>query len=221
MNDEHDRIDVALARAFVVPDLSAVHATIDAAVAAHERPRRARRWWFAATGATAAIVATLVATWVLARLPDVAIESPEPGPPDPARVLGDRLARLHADGPALPQREDASCLAAPRTPDACVGDVPQLDADGLELVGLELVGECGAPGGPPCDPAAIPTPRLVHVRDVGGDDILVAIVPQRGDPRPVLPGDGGLSIFRRELGTFVAYEITPLPEPLVLAQLQL
>jgi hypothetical protein len=60
---------------------------------------------------------------------------------------------------------------------------------------------------------------MVHVR-WEGTDVLVCVLPRELDPQPVLPVDAGLSVFRRELGGYVLYEVTPLAEPRALAHFE-
>ncbi|MBX7081399.1 MAG: hypothetical protein K1X88_19515 [Nannocystaceae bacterium] len=218
MNDD-DRIEASLRRAFAPPDLTALHRRVAEAAARAEAsaPTRSSTPWIAAAAFAAAAAAVLLLLRrddAVPQVPDVA--QVQHVAPDPGRSVGLRLAQLHAHAPALPTRTDGACLAEPPpAPGACVGDGPRFDP-GDEL---EPLGECGGPGGPACDRATIPTPRLIHVRDRSGAELLVCIAPLQADPRPSLPDDAGLSIFRRELGGFVAYEITPLSEPLALARL--
>lgn len=221
MNDDGDRIEASLRRVFAPPDLSALQARIEAAAARRSEAVPVRRRPIIALGAAAAAVAVLL----LARRDEPAAVPPTttaaepvaPGtsPKDAGRAVGLRLAQLHATGPALPRPDDADCFADPPPADACAGGVPRLEPGD----DLEVLGECGAPGGPPCDRDDIPTARLVHLRHRDGAELLVCIAPRHADPQPSLPADAGLTIFRRELGAFVAYEVTPLPEPHALARL--
>lgn len=213
MSDDGDRIEAALRRVFAPPDLSALQARLEAV--AMRRSKASVRRRIAAMGAAAAAVAVLL----LARGDEPAAVPPmaaaEPVAPDPGRAVGLRLAQLHADGPALPRPDDADCFADPPPADACADGVPRLEPSD----DLEVLGECGAPGGPPCDRDDIPAARLLHLRHRDGAELLVCIAPRHADPQPSLPADAGLTIFRRELGAFVAYEVTPLPEPHALARL--
>lgn len=214
MSDDGDRIEAALRRVYAPPDLSALQARIEAE-AARRSAAPGRRLPIVAMGAAAAAVAVLL----LARRDEPAAAptttAAEPVAQDPGRALGLRLAQLHADGPALPQPDDGDCLAEPPPTDACADGIPRLEPSDE----LEVLGECGAPGGPPCDTDDLPPVRLVHLRHRDGAELLVCIAPRHADPRPSLPADAGLAIFRREVGAFVAYEVTPLPEPHALPRL--
>lgn len=217
MSDDDDRIEASLRRVFAPPDLSALQARLEAAAAHRDEatPIRPRARWIAAIGTAAAAVAVLL----LVRRDDPAPVPPtitaEPIVPDAGRAIGLRLAQLHALGPALPRPDDADCLADPPLAESCTGQAPRLDPGDA----LEVLGECGAPGGPRCDPDDVPTTRLIHLRHRDGAELLVCIEPRHVDPHPSLPADAELAIFRRELGAFVAYEVTPLPEPHALDRL--
>jgi hypothetical protein len=87
---------------------------------------------------------------------------------------------------------------------------------------VDVIGECGARGGPSCDGYDVPATRLLHLRlRDGGTEVLVCVERQGLDPQPVLPRDAGLNLFRRQLGEFVLYEITPLAAPHVLDRFEI
>lgn len=201
MSDERDAIDESLRRAFAVPDLSALQVRIEAAT--RRAPPRATRRWIAVAAIAAAAVAVLVLASRHERVDDVEVARPD----DIAarRRAGDQLVALHTKMPTLARPDDGNCLD-PAPPDACRGDHPVL-AQNDEL---ELLGECGAPGGAPCTDFDVPLARVVQLRDSVGTELLVYIDRGATDPRPLLPEDSALRIFRRELGAYVLYEVTPL-----------
>lgn len=201
MSDERDAIDESLRRAFAVPDLAALQLRVDAAVRDRRPPRTP---WLAA----AAIAVAAAAVLVLAR------GSEEPSDASPAvatddraarRRAGDQLVALHATSPKLPRPDDAGCLE-PTPPDACTGAFPVLAPSD----DFEVLGECGAPSGESCTSFDIPFARVMQLRDGVGTELLVYIDRRDADPRPLLADDGPLRIFRRELGAFVLYEVSPL-----------
>lgn len=214
MIDEGDPIETSLRRQFAPPDLSALQARIEAAAAQRAVIAPARR-------RTRAIVAVGVAAAVAAVLALTLRPRTDPTPaevdvtPDRGRAIGLRLAQVHAQGPALPRPSDVDCLADPPPEPACSDAHPRLESSDA----LEVLGECGAAERPPCDRDRLPCAHLVHLRDRIGAELLLCIELRDADPRPTLPDDAELSIFRRELGDYVAYEVTPLSEPHALARL--
>ena len=46
-----------------------------------------------------------------------------------------------------------------------------------------------------------------------GPHVIVCIEPPWADPEPQLPADSRYNIFRRTLGDYVLYEVTPLDTP--------
>lgn len=218
MSDEPDLapIDASLRRMFVVPDLAALCAKVDVAAAEGARvaappPRQGRSRWIAA----AAIAVAATAVLVLARRDTEEVVVPPTIAPvarvdiEAREARGVLLAELYAQGPTLPRSDDDACLGTTPPPDACTGDTPQPRLAVGEV--LEVLGECGAPGGPGCD--RMPGTHLVHLRDTDGAEVLVCIESRHADPQPVIPEGSELTIFRRELGAFVLYEVTPLTGP--------
>jgi hypothetical protein len=57
---------------------------------------------------------------------------------------------------------------------------------------------------------------MILLAEVESHPVVVFIDRLAADSRPSLPGDSGLRLFRREVGTLVLYEVTPLSEPRVL-----
>ncbi|MBK8239360.1 MAG: hypothetical protein IPK74_27875 [Deltaproteobacteria bacterium] len=215
MTDEGDRIEDSLRRLFAPPDLASLQARVEAAAARGAviapAPRRTR----AIVAAVAAIAVAAVLALTLRPDPDPAPTTSVGGASDIGRTIGLRLAQLHAAGPALPRPDDVNRLAELPADPSCTDAHPRLEPGDA----LEVLGECGAPSGPPCDRERLPCAHLVHLRDRIGAELLLCIEPRDTDPRPSLPSDADLSIFRRELGADVAYEVTPLPEPHALPQL--
>jgi hypothetical protein len=219
MSDERDPIDASLQRLFAPPDFTALQAKIDAAAA--EVPRSARRRAPTVLITIAALAAAAAAVLVLSTRGDRSALPPEPDADREAPLIsarqhaGVQLARFYAQGPDLPRADDGSCVGPPPAPASCLGDAPEPSLPAADLV--DVIGECGARGGTSCAGYEIPAARLVHLRvRPDGPEVLVCVEPRELDPQPMLPADAGLSIFRRELGDFILYEITPLTEPRVL-----
>lgn len=220
MTDERDPIDASLRRLFAPPDLTVLHARIDAAAAERSRavrPRRRRALWIGVATATAAAAAAIVLSSG-DRRPTPHGRDADHGPPTEIAArhhAGAQLARFYAQGPDLPRADDGSCNSPPPAPASCTDDAPQPSLPTLDLV--DVIGECGARGRPSCDGYDVPAARLLHLRlRDGGTEVLVCIEPQGLDPQPVLPLDAGLNLFRKQLGEFVLYEVTPLAAPHVL-----
>jgi hypothetical protein len=220
MTDERDPIDASLRRLFAPPDLTMLHARIDAAAAERSRvvrPRHRRGVWIVVATATAAAAAAIVLSSG-DRRPAPHGRDADHGPPTEIAArqhAGAQLATFYAQGPDLPRPDDGSCNSPPPAPASCTDDAPQPSLPTFDLV--DVIGECGARGGPSCDGYDVPAARLLHLRlRDGGTEVLVCVEPQGLDPQPVLPRDAGLNLFRRQLGEFVLYEITPLAAPHVL-----
>lgn len=218
MSDERDPIDASLQRLFAPPDFGALQAKIDAAAAELPPIARARdrhTLWISLAAVAAAAAAVIFFSGRGDR--STALEGRDTDRAVPAVIAarqhaGAQLARFYAQGPDLPRLDDGSCNGPLPAPASCVGDAPEpaLDADDL----VDVIGECGARGGPSCDGYDVPAARLVHLRlRPDGPDVLVCVEPRELDPQPMLPDDAGLNIFRRDLGEFILYEITPLAEP--------
>lgn len=79
---------------------------------------------------------------------------------------------------------------------------------------LRVVWECGGSTGIDCAAHDLPARRMMVVQLMpAGPDVIVCIEPQWADPAPELPAGSGYNIFRRTLGGYVLYEITPLDTP--------
>lgn len=81
---------------------------------------------------------------------------------------------------------------------------------------LRVVWECGGATGIDCAAHDLPARRMLVVQLMpAGPDVIVCIEPAGVDPAPELPAGSGYNRFRRTLGGYVLYEITPLPTPRV------
>lgn len=81
---------------------------------------------------------------------------------------------------------------------------------------LWVVWECGGATGIDCAAHDLPALRMMVVQLMpAGPDVIVCIEPPGVDPAPELPAGSGYNLFRRTLGGYVLYEITPLPTPRV------
>lgn len=79
---------------------------------------------------------------------------------------------------------------------------------------LRVVWECGGSTGIDCAAHDLPAQRMMVVQLMpAGPDVIVCIEPPGADPAPELPAGSGYNIFRRTLGGYVLYEITPLDTP--------
>lgn len=226
MTDERDPIDASLRRLFAPPDLTMLHARIDAAAAERSpvvRPRHRRGAWIVIATATAAAAAAIVLSSVDRPAAPRGRDADHGQPTEIAarQHAGTQLATFYAHGPELPRADDGSCNSPPPpAPPSCTDDAPQPSLPTFDLV--DVIGECGARGGPSCDGYDVPAARLLRLRlRDDGTEVLVCIEPQGLDPRPMLPRDAGLNLFRRQLGEFVLYEITPLATPHVLEHFEI
>lgn len=111
---------------------------------------------------------------------------------------GDVMATLDACGPLEP-------------PEVCSteADYPHLPP-GLPVTQL---GECGGGAKTSCAEVDLPADRALLVQLSTGDRAIVCIEHPWTDPKPTLPPGSRYNIFRRELGEYILYEITPLSEP--------
>ena len=85
-----------------------------------------------------------------------------------------------------------------------------MSAPGLPV---EQVGECGGRTNTTCDAFDLPADRALLVTLSTGERAIVCIERPWTDPKPELPPDSGYNIFRRELGDYILYEITPRSAP--------
>ena len=230
MSDERwSEVEASLRRQFEPPSLEALEQRI--ANAADERRQgaatdrvgaadasQAGQSWGRWVGLAVAVAATaLLAWWIGGRsstVPSLPL-APEPEPiAMTSRLAGDQLDSFLRSARALPPT-DANC-AAVEAPPSCDGTEPQPQL----LPGLEgrVLGECGGATGVPCAEHDLPAQRAMVVKlEPGGAEAIVCIEPPWADPKPVLPEGSRYNIFRRELGTYVLYEVTPLPKPLALS----
>lgn len=220
-------IDDSLRRAFVLPDLDALHQRIEeatevraevfvAAPSAPSRPRwsRAPVWTIAVTAA-AIVLVVLLGRWRLeqTRTPDPeAIARAEPesaiaGPPGVASRWIDLYRGLPPQGfedldpLGIEQPDGASCSI-----DGSSALVVQPPA------GLVIDSECGVR--PPCDQWGLDASRAFELTvDPQGLRVLVFVYAAIDDPRPVVPSDSRFFLHRRQLGHLVLYELSPLRRP--------
>ncbi len=213
-------VEESLRRSFAPPDLSALEAKIDAAARAAE-PTPApdqlaarRRKLLLAAVAVAAAAAVFVLLIARADEGFSPREQTQVASPSPRQTFGANLAMFVSDR-QLPSPDDLSCLGARRPPDICVGphSKPWLPASSQ----VQVLGECGTAEGPACEPSGLLAGTGLQLRIVStGARVFVCMDLLSRDPRPLLPEDSGLQLFRRVLGDYVMYEVTPLSEPHVL-----
>lgn len=126
---------------------------------------------------------------------------------------------LHGGGyeTAIPDGADCSAQVEPAPPSCQVEPgAPALPPS----PDLALLWECGGMSGIDCAAHDLPAQRLLVVRHLpDGPNVIVCIEPPDKDPRPELPGGSDLNIFRRTLGDYVLYEVTPQAEPAVVDRL--
>ncbi|MEM6997174.1 MAG: hypothetical protein AAF721_42105 [Myxococcota bacterium] len=227
MKDDRDPIDEALRAHFAPPSLDALNERIAAAAEGETAEPRAPRRPGWPGGLAVAVAAAALLAWAL-RLgtppPDGAPpRTTSPGtmadPSGPRHVAGLQLTTFLADGAALPP-VDVDCSAVLAAPPNCDGteDAPQWTG----TPSLQLLGECGGATGIDCAAHDLPAQRalVVHLAEQGAD-VIVCIEPPWADPKPLLPEGSGYNIFRRTLGAYVLYEITPLPHAVAVDQLSI
>ena len=206
-------IEESLRRSFAPPDLSKLETKIDAACASVSTPvvdeLAARRRKLLVTAGAVVAAALAVSIWWARRDP-----SPEKGEvvaASPRQEFGANLAMYVSDR-KLPSAGDMSCVAAPKPPEGCVDDnlKPSLPATDR----IEVLGECGMSGGPNCKHSSLLASAGLQLRiRPAGRQFFVCMDLLAQDPRPLLPTGSDLRLFRRELGDYVIYEVTPLSEP--------
>lgn len=129
-------------------------------------------------------------------------------PPTTSELAGRQLDGF-LDRDAMLPGDDGSC-AAPAPPEMCDGSssFPQL----LASSSVTQLGECGGLTGRSCSEFDLPADRALLVQLApSGAKAIVCIEHPWTDPHPMLPASSDYNIFRRELGDYVLYEITPLP----------
>ena len=220
-------IEASLRRQFEPPSLEALEQRIaEAAESAeaedsgtHVVPLPATRptssSWRRSVGLTMAVAAAIVLAWWIGSRPPPST-TPE-GTPQIAMAsrlaAGEQLDTFLNAARALPPM-DANCVAD--APPSCEGteQQPQLQPD-LEV---RLLGECGGATGIACADHDLPAQRAMLVQlEPSGAEAIICIEPPWADPKPVLPEGSDYNIFRRQVGTYVLYEVTPLSAPQALS----
>lgn len=228
MSDERwPEIEASLRRQFEPPSLAALERQIAEAAAATESEesgthvvplpatRPARPTWRRSVGLAMAVAAAIVLVWWIGSGSPSSTTSEDTPPDEPKIAMASRLAAgeqldafLNA-ARALPPM-DADCATEP--PPSCEGteQQPQLEPD-LEV---RLLGECGGATGVACADHDLPAQRALLVQlEPSGAEAIICIEPPWADPKPVLPEGSDYNIFRRQVGTYVLYEVTPLSAP--------
>lgn len=166
----------------------------------------------------------------------IALSEPAPGL---RRAAGRQLDGFLARGDVLPgslgagSPSELSCAAhvadtdpLPPPSEACDNDEPRPMLRPGPAGRVSVVGECDVERGVDCGRFDLPAQRALLVAldsSAGGPGdpaaaqrAIVCIEPPWADPKPLLPPGSHYRIFRRTLGTYVLYEITPRPAPLAL-----
>lgn len=226
---DFEPIAASLRRQFSPPDLEHAIARVVAAASDAERvivapsvdepaPKSSRRRGVAGLVVAFAAAAALVLALGPWR-PDVesrtqAESSNDPTTvalaPSPAQLAGRQLADFLKHGNTLPG-DPGSCSVEQAPPD-CRGaeDGPRLRSTPNAL----LMGECGGTTGVDCASHDLPAQRAMLVRLMpSGTHVILCIEPPWADPHPRLPDDSEYEIFRRSVGGYVLYEVTPLDQP--------
>ncbi len=210
-------VEESLRRSFAPPDLSALEASIDAAArdqAARDQapvvdelaPRRRQIILVAVVAAAAAALALLLLR------PSNTKPQPQVAKTTPRHEFGANLAQFVSDRQLPAVVSETSCRAVRRPPTNCVDDTvkPWLPANDR----VEVLAECGAPEGPTCASSGLQAGTGIQLRMLpAGPRFLVCMDPVAKDRQPLLPESSGLNLFRRQLGNYVIYEITPLSKP--------
>jgi len=227
-------IDDSLRRAFVLPDLEALHQRIEEATevraevfVAASAPSRSR-WsrapvWTIAVTAAAIVLVVLLGQWRLEKTrtaePEViARVEPEPaidGPPGVASRWIDLYRGLPPQG-----FEDLDPLGI-EPPD---GESCSIDGSSALVMqppaGLVVDSECGAR--PSCDQWGLDASRAFELTvDPQGLRVLVFVYAAIDDPRPAVPSGSHFFLHRRQLGHLVLYELSPLQRPVGLPAFEL
>lgn len=220
---KRDPIEESLRRSFAPPDLSALEASIDAAAANHspviDLPQRRRRTVLIATAIVAAAAAIFLFVWRSSER-DPAQDHPRVAANEPRYAVGAKLVAFVNDKRLPPVVGETSCQAVRRPPDNCIDDAakPWLPAN----ASVQVIAECGGPDGPSCEHSGLSFGTGIQLQVLPqGPRFLVCMDPLARDPRPLLPKGSRLHLFRRELGNYVIYEITPLPQPRALSLFKL
>ena len=236
MSDERwSEIEASLRRQFEPPSLEALEQRVaQAAGEARETPEESGTHvvsmptsspaptWRRTVGLAMAVAAAIVLVWWLGSRPHPigSPASPDVTDGSPEIAMASRLgagkqldAFLHAARELPPMDADCAMIEAPPSCDG-TEQQPQLQPD-LEV---RLLGECGGATGIACADHDLPAQRAMLVRlEPSGADAIICIEPPWADPKPILPDGSTYNIFRRQLGTYVLYEVTPLSAPQALA----
>jgi hypothetical protein len=197
------RIDDSLRRAFKVPD-GPVTLTLptDAVVAIKSRLRRRR---FAIIGlATAATVAWAILGWQFFRNRE---DAPNYDPNRPfAEIYEEQVAKgFKPIWVCEDDREFASTFEKRQGQAMLLADMPE----GTKMEGLTY---CGG----------ISRYTTTMLARVDGKPVMILVDRASADTHPSPPPAGsGLHLFRKELGSLVIYELTPLDQPAVMDYLKL
>ncbi len=225
--NDFDPIAASLRRQFSPPPLDSVEQRVadeaerleaeaagDGAVVFIPQDAPPRRSWMVAVGffAAAALVLLLLRPWSSdspgPSTPSVAetLDPPVVVPPTASQRAGHQLDGFLSRADALPA--DAECMTPPEVCDTEAG-YPHLPADAP----LQQLGECGGQTEAGCEEFDLPADRALLVRLSTGEHAIVCIERPWTDPKPELPPASGYNIFRRELGDYILYEVTPRAAP--------
>lgn len=176
------------------------------------------RWWVAAAFvAAAALVLIIARPWASeppanapAKPPIAKTDDPqEVIPPTMSERAGHQLDGFLDRGDSMAATDACGPLEPPEVCNTDAGGYPHLP-HGLAVTQL---GECGGTTGTMCDEFDLPADRALLVQLSTGERAIVCIEHPWTDPKPKLPPDSRYNIFRRELGEYILYEITPQSEP--------
>jgi hypothetical protein len=220
-SDLGQAIEGSLRRQFAPPSLDGLNEQIARAAAEHARHEqhepatlaRPRASWRRPVAAALVVAAAAALIWVLGPSPK---RSADPLPQLVAHTSAQALAgrQLHdflRTNTALPIYTDCAAIEPPTD---CQSHVAQVVTFAPEL---RIAGECGGTTGIECADHGLPARRAILVQlEPSGASVIVCIEAASADPRPVLPTNSEYNIFRRTLGDYVLYEVTPLPQPMAL-----
>ena len=240
LDPTEDPIAASLKRQFSPPSLEALEARIAAEAArleaedsepaaapelleaANDAANNSGGAWLVAAAfiAAAALVLLIVRPWASDPASDAPAKPPKPSPiaktQDPQEVIpptmseraGHQLDGFLNRGDTLATTDACGPLEPPEVCNVDAGGYPHLP-EGLPVTQL---GECGGTTGTSCDEFDLPADRALLVQLSTGAQAIVCIEHPWTDPKPKLPPGSRYNIFRRELGDYILYEITPLGE---------
>ncbi|MCR9163426.1 MAG: hypothetical protein ACE37F_20120 [Nannocystaceae bacterium] len=237
-----DPIAASLKRQFSPPSLQAIEARVAAEAANLEADQleadaddgetgpagvpaaanEPRGWWMVAAAFVAAAALVLLIAWPTR---DDAAPQGEPGPhappiaqterplevipPSTSERAGHQLDGFLRRGDALASADACGPREPPEVCDVEAGGYPHLPP----AAAVTLLGECGGRSGTSCDTFDLPADRALLVQLSTGEHAIVCIEHPWTDPKPTLPPGSRYNLFRRELGAYILYEVTPRPEP--------